>query len=153
MDFSNLSFYVLIMIVYFYSLRRFSYNRVLLFHFRWKGPTRADIAQLPVVHAHTLPRESPSGSRDLRSLRVAMVLVLLYYILYYYSKKKTRSLSWLPVSADSGDFRSGPLPVTWFPVTSLPVSPRSFWNTVWTVLIYYWANLLKRNKIFFLIFY
>ena len=24
-------------------------------HFRWKGPTRADIVQLPVAHAHTLP--------------------------------------------------------------------------------------------------
>jgi hypothetical protein len=26
-----------------------------LINFRSKGPTRADIAQLPVVHAHTLP--------------------------------------------------------------------------------------------------
>jgi hypothetical protein len=45
-----------------------------------KGPTRADIAQLPVVHAHTPSRVT--------SLPVAMVLVLSYHILYYYSKKK-----------------------------------------------------------------
>jgi len=37
-------------------------------HFRWKGPTRADIAQLPVAHACTLPRESLRG--HVRSLRV-----------------------------------------------------------------------------------
>ena len=75
---------------------------------RGKGPTRADIAQLPVAHAHTPStpfghyggycatsgcacahiREHPKGSRDLRSLPVAMVLVLLYYILHYYSSKK-----------------------------------------------------------------
>jgi hypothetical protein len=90
---------------------------------------------------------TPKGSRDLRSLPIAMVLVLLYYILYYYySKTKTREkaghaqniLPWLPVRAASGDahFRSkGPtradiahlpvahvqiiLPGTW--LTSLPV--------------------------------
>jgi hypothetical protein len=28
--------------------------------FAVKDPNRADIAQLPVVHAHTLPRETPS---------------------------------------------------------------------------------------------
>jgi hypothetical protein len=43
-------------------------------------------AQPEDAHAHTLSR-NPSGSRDLRSLPVAMVLVLLYY---YYSKKKAR---------------------------------------------------------------
>jgi len=48
-------------------------------HFRSKCPTRADIAQLPVAHAH--PKGTPLWSRDLRSLPVAMVLVLLYYIL------------------------------------------------------------------------
>jgi hypothetical protein len=38
-------------------------------------------APFPVAHAHTLPPSS--GSCDVRSLPVAMVLVLMYYILYY----------------------------------------------------------------------
>jgi hypothetical protein len=85
-------------------------------HFRWKGPNRADIAPLLVAHAHTLPRGHPSGSRDLRSLPVAMVLVLLYYILYdYYSKNKTRETVVHAHAITSGqdryrkrDFRSEP---------------------------------------------
>jgi hypothetical protein len=52
-----------------------------------KAPTRADIVQLPVAHAHTLPREHlrcyvTSGSH---------VGHAQWYILYYYySKKKVR---------------------------------------------------------------
>ena len=59
-----------------------------------------------------------SGSRDLRSLPLAMVLVLLYYIVYYYKmyrlRMRTRSLQWLPVPdrvasghMTSGDVTSG----------------------------------------------
>jgi hypothetical protein len=85
------------------------------------------------------PRGHPSGSRDLRSLPAAMVLVLLYYILYYYKmyllRMGTRSL---PVRAGppSDDVNSGHVtnvtsgrqsrsrdwrhfrswPVTWLPV-------------------------------------
>jgi hypothetical protein len=40
-----------------------------LCHFRLKGPNRADIEQLAVAHAHTLPMETPSGSRDITSGR------------------------------------------------------------------------------------
>jgi hypothetical protein len=47
-------------------------------HFRSKGPTRANIAQLPVAYAPT--KGAPKGSSDLCSLSVALVLVLLYYI-------------------------------------------------------------------------
>ena len=35
-----------------------------------------------------IPNGTPKASRDLRSLPVAMVLVLLYYNLYYYYSKK-----------------------------------------------------------------
>jgi hypothetical protein len=48
-------------------------------YYRWKGPTRADIGQLPVAHART--QGNPFGSRDLRSLPVAMVLVLHFVLL------------------------------------------------------------------------
>ena len=66
-------------------------------HFRWKGPNRADIAQLPV----------------------AMVLVLLYYILYYYSSKKKARSKWRHFRWCHFRF-----PVTWLTsqVTSLPVT-------------------------------
>jgi hypothetical protein len=37
-----------------------------LMSYRWKGPTRVDIAQLPVAHARTLPKEPPTGWRDIR---------------------------------------------------------------------------------------
>ena len=64
-------------------------------HFRCKGPTMADIAQLPVTHAHlpvthahTLSRWPPSVSRELRSLSVAMLLVLLYYCTTTIVRKK-----------------------------------------------------------------
>ena len=73
----------------------------------------ADIAQLPVAHGHT--QWNLKGSRDLRLLRVAMVLVLLYYILhYYYSKKKTLETvaHAHAITSVQGMFRSGPLPVT-----------------------------------------
>ena len=60
-----------------------------------KGHVRADIAHLPAAHAHTPytppsgdlvhAQGNPKGSGDLRSLPVAMVLVLLCY---YSSKKK-----------------------------------------------------------------
>ena len=70
---------------------------------RGKGPTRADIAQLPVAHAHT--PSTPFGhyggycatsgcacahkrTSEGVTFPVAMVLVLLYYILHYYSSKK-----------------------------------------------------------------
>jgi hypothetical protein len=77
-------------------------------HFRWKGPTRADVAQRLVVHARTLPMEPPSGSRDVTS--GSHVGHAQWYILYYYySKKKAREL------VAHAHFRSGPLPVTSLP--------------------------------------
>jgi len=102
-----------------------------------KAPTRMDIAQLPVAHAHTSPKGIPSGSPDLRSHPVAMVLVLLYYILYYYySKKKWKmrkmyyyysstKCTGCACARDHFRFWSGSLPdmwltsllVTWLPVT------------------------------------
>jgi hypothetical protein len=51
-----------------------------------KRPHYSGYRETEVAHAYTLSM-NPSGSRDLRSLPVAMVLVLLYY---YYSKKKAR---------------------------------------------------------------
>jgi hypothetical protein len=58
-------------------------------HFRSKGPTRADIAQLPIAHAQTLQGKPTFGHGLFR---------------------------WR-------HFRSEPLPVTWPPLTSLPVAP------------------------------
>jgi hypothetical protein len=139
-------------------------------HLRWKGPTRANIVQLPVAHSRTSPKGTPfgvtwpsvttslqvkrphwggycstsgcacahpskgtdSGSRDLWSLPVAMVLVLLYYILYCYSKKTNAGNGCACAEHTSVTSGSGPLPVTW-----LPVVHRSSWNTTWTVPIYY----------------
>ena len=100
-------------------------------HFRSKRPNRADIAQLLVAHARTQvntctaghPREHPLGSRDLRSLRVAMVLVLLYYILYYYYCSSTKCTSCAcDVNSGYGEAFSGHVVyVTSGPMTSLPV--------------------------------
>ena len=98
-------------------------------HFRWKGPTRVDIAQLPVAHAHT--QGNPKGITWLTSLPVAMLLVLLYYLYYilyyYYSKKKARE------AEKNYDGKSGMRRIyfrsrDWLhfrlgPVTSLPVAP------------------------------
>ena len=85
-------------------------------HFRRKGPTRANIAQLLVAHAHAFQR-TPSGSRDdwWRHIRHATSGHAQWYILYYYSKKKARepvvrSFPWLtslPVRAASVDVTSG----------------------------------------------
>ena len=89
-------------------------------HFQWKGSSMADIAQLPVAHAHP---STPSGSCDLRSFPVAMVSVLLYYILYYYYSSSTKCTG-CACACDHFRFCGGPLPVTSLPVTwltSLPV--------------------------------
>jgi hypothetical protein len=51
-----------------------------------KAPLGVDIVQFPVVHAHT----SPTGSRDIQSLPVAIILIVLYYLYYNYSKEKAR---------------------------------------------------------------
>ena len=101
-------------------------------HFRAKGPTRADIAQLPVTHARTLPRELLRGHVTSGSHVGHTQWYILYY---YYRKKKTRDLvahahaiTSCPGHFRERDFRSGSLPVTslpvtWVPVTSLPVDP------------------------------
>jgi hypothetical protein len=52
----------------------------------WKSRDRKRPSTSGCACAHH-SKGTHSGSRDLWSLPVAMVLVLLYYILYYYSKK------------------------------------------------------------------
>jgi hypothetical protein len=66
-------------------------------------------------------------------------------IYYYYSKKKARepvSHAHAITSVTSGSGTSvtvRAVPVTWLPVTSLPVAPplSTSRNVAWTVLIYY----------------
>jgi hypothetical protein len=95
---------------------------------------------------HT-PKGTPKGSRDLRSLLIAMVFLQLYY---YYSKKKVRGkkpgmrmrslpVMSLPVIFGSGQglfwscdfrsrhFRSGP--VTWLPVAPQQMLFCPYWYT------------------------
>ena len=50
--------------------------------FSVKGPTKAEIAQIPAAHARTLQRYVTSGSNVDR--------VQWYMLYYYYSKKKAR---------------------------------------------------------------
>ena len=90
-------------------------------HFRWKGPTRANIAQLPVVHARTPPfQENPFGVtwRLMTSHPVAMLLPVMRNGTSKVWKKHGNRLhmhtwslpvTWLPV------------PDTWLPVTSFLV--------------------------------
>ena len=81
-------------------------------HFRSKGPTRADIAQLPVAHVHTRP--SP-----LRSLPLALSVMRndTFCTTTLVRKKRGKRLRmrrtyfWL-----WRHFLSWPLPVTWLPV-------------------------------------
>jgi hypothetical protein len=81
-------------------------------HFRSKGSTRADIAQLPVAHAHTRP--SP-----LQSLPLALSVMRndTFCTTTLVRKKRGKRLRmrrtyfWL-----WRHFLSGPLPVTWLPV-------------------------------------
>ena len=91
------------------------------------------------LHMRT-PKGTPKGSRDRRSLPVAMVLVVLYYC---YSKKKSAGMHFRAhAKHNSGHFRSGPTPDTWLLVTFLPVAPprTTSSNIVWAVSIYYWSH-------------
>jgi len=128
-------------------------------HFRLKGPTRSDIAQLPVAHAHTQGK-IPSGSCDLRSLPVAMVFVQLYYILYFYYNSSIKCTGCTCAEHTSGSdqdlfqsrdwrhfrsrdfrgrhfrgrhFRSGPLPVA--PPPQMPFE--LCWYTTYAISAYH----------------
>ena len=74
-------------------------------HFRWKGPTRADITQLPVTHARTL-----SGSRDCMLNGTVCTTTLV--------RKKRGDMTSLPVTS---------IPITW--LTSLSVTAASAYVT------------------------
>ena len=114
-------------------------------HFWCKGPTRADIVQRPVAHAQTLSMEPPSGSRDLRSLSVAM------WYLYYCTTCTTtivRKNRGKPEKkyGETSEHAQNILPVTW--LTSLPVAPPPstiISNTTLSVLIYYLHVYHKGN--------
>ena len=117
-------------------------------HFRAKGPTRADIAQLPVTHARTLPRELLRGHVTSGS----HVGYAQWYILYYYySKNKTREHVGHAITSGHDlflwrHFRSGALPVTWLPVTLLPVAPpeirlEPYWYTT-LMLMFEWCKVV-----------
>ena len=101
------------------------------------------------------PREPLSGSRDLRSLPVAMELVLLYYILYYYYSSSTKCTCCACAEHTSGSdqdlfrsrdwrhfrsrdfrgrhFRSGPLPVA--PPPQMPFE--LCWYTTYAISAYH----------------
>ena len=95
---------------------------------------------------------SSSGSRDqIRSLPVAMVLVLLYYILYYYyNKKKARE-------AEKKRGKMTSFPVTWLTsltVTSLPVTHAQWSNPLQIllcshiyILLIYFLYYVKLSKL------
>ena len=71
-------------------------------HVRWKGPTRADIAQLPVAHARTFLRETPLWGHVTSCSHVGHAQ---WYILYcYYSKKKNAGTG---CACARGDVTSG----------------------------------------------
>ena len=103
--------------------------------------------------ACTHPREPFRGSRDLRSLPVALVLVLPCYILYYryYGRKKNAENSCACAEHTSVTSGSGPLPVTSLLVncngSSLPQDPPEIWfqNHIYTTFILY-INQISRKK-------
>jgi hypothetical protein len=117
-------------------------------HFRWNGPTRADIAQLPVAHAHTPPFQgNPFG---VTSHPVAMLLPVMRNGTFCTTTIVRKSEGTCCACARD-HFRSRDLcyfrlrDFRWhhfmsgsLPVTSLPVAPhRSISNEALAVLIYY----------------
>ena len=88
-------------------------------HFRWKGPTRANIAQLPVAHACTLPRKPLRGDVTFDDVTSGShVGHAQWYILYYYNSKEK------PFEPDV--HAQNILPVTSFPVVP-PCAPPEMW--------------------------
>jgi hypothetical protein len=127
---------------------------------RWKGPTRANIAQLSVAHAHTPPFQgNPFGVtwRLMTSHPVSMLRPVMRNGTFYTTiirrkrgnllRMRTRSL---PVN---------PVPVTWFrwghfwsgllAVTSLPVAPppqMRLW-LCWYTTGKFWCKVLFTNTL------
>ena len=129
-------------------------------HFRWKGPTRADIAPLPVAHAYTLPRNSYGVTWCLMMSHPVVMSVMrngTFWTTTIVRKKRWNRLrmrtwslpvmlfpvpvTWLPVTYN---FLSGPLPVT-----SLSVSPpqMGLWLCWYTTSVATW--MAKDYKIWF----
>jgi hypothetical protein len=114
-------------------------------HFRWKDPNRPDIAQLPVVHASTLPMETPSGSRDVTSgSYIGHAQFCTTTIV-----KKSAGTGCAFTERDWRHFLSRTLPVTsfpvrfkWLPVTSLPVSAPFAPPEIWLCPCWYATNVL-----------
>jgi hypothetical protein len=124
---------------------------------------RTPIPPLRVTFGHygvTFHNVTSGQNAPLRSLPVAMVLVLLYYILYYYySKKKARGKSGhaqniipvrmsLPVRASSGHVTSGN--ATWAVPYATDVLIRWWWGPLCTrptcfIVRFFSASSLKQQ--------
>ena len=90
---------------------------------------------------------TPKGSRDLRSLPVAMVLVLLYYIFYDCYKRggeAGHAQNMLPVRASSGHVTSGH--VTDFTFGDVTSGSTTSANIVLSLPIYYSSTFPKDNR-------